>query len=84
MYQGLQPLDEELQARHEQQQRMLAATITMHEAVARYGLASKQIYDRLKKARCWPPIKGRWYIADIEAVLFAPTDSPSTTGSSPH
>lgn len=69
MYKGLQSLDEELQSRHEQQQRVLAATITMHEAVARYGLVSKKLYERLREAGCWPAIKGRWYIADVEAVL---------------
>lgn len=69
MYQGLQPLDDDLQARHDQQQRMLQVTMTMHEAVARYGIASKVLYRRLREAGCWPAITGRWYIADIEALL---------------
>lgn len=69
MYQGLHPLDPDLQDRHEARQRMLAATMTMHEAVMRYGVSSRELYKRLVEAGCWPAVKGRWWREDVEAVL---------------
>jgi hypothetical protein len=72
-YRGIQQPDDELQRRHDERNRMLNQTISIPEAVERYGVSTNALRKRLSHASAWyaSPGAARYMIVDVEKAVEA-------------